>query len=118
MHNALQPHVVATIGGHNYRLVFDFEAVAEAEDILDRALITGLTQKDVYRPTVSLVRAMLFGVIHREHPNLTYEAVKALVTRENLLEVWAKVFEAWVKSNPEPEEAEGDAEADPKQAQS
>lgn len=116
MHNAVQPHVVATIGGHSYRLVFDFEAVAEAEDILDRALITGLTQKDVYRPTVSLVRAMLFGVIHREHPDLTYDAVKGLVNRDNLLEIWAKVFEAWVKSNPEPEE-EADA-ADPTPAQS
>lgn len=115
MHNALQPHVKLTLGGIEYRLVFDLDAIAEAEDILDRALITGLTQQDVFHPKVSLVRAMLFAVIHREHPDVTIDAVKHLVTRSNLLDVWTKVFEAWCLSNPEPEQ--GDT-ADPTQAQS
>jgi hypothetical protein len=115
MHNALQPHVKLTIGGVEYRLVFDLDAVAEAEDILDRALITGLTQQDVFRPKVSLVRAMLFAVLRREQPKLTYDEVKQIVTRANLTEVWTKVFEAWCQSNPEPEQDNSDEDPTPAQ---
>lgn len=114
MRNAVQPHVKLSLGGAEYRLVFDLDAVAEAEDMLDRALITGLTQQDVFRPKVSLVRAMLYAVLHHEHPEMTFDAVKHLVTRANLTEVWTKVFEAWCQSNPEPEH---EADADPTQAQ-
>jgi hypothetical protein len=116
MSNPLLPSVTINLMGTNYVLRFDFEAIADAEEIVDRSLITGLRPKDITTPKVRLVQAMFFAAAHREQPSLTFDAAKQLVTRENLPDVWTKVLEAWTASNPEPEVIE-DAPADPLPAQ-
>lgn len=101
-------HVKLTLGGVEYTLTYDFDAIAEAEEILDRPLITGLRGRDITTPKVSLVRAMFFATAHATHPELTLEQAKALITRANLVEVWTRVLQAWTEAQPDAEE--GDAE--------
>jgi hypothetical protein len=117
MSNPLLPSSKITIHGTDYVLRFDFEAVAEAEEIVNRPLITGLSMDDVYRPKVNLVRAMFFAAAHRDQPKLTYDAAKVLITRDNLNDVWMKVIEAWTAQNPTPDEQESPV-ADPTPVQS
>lgn len=106
MHHPEKPSVKLMLGGVSYSLVYDFEAIAEAEDILDKPLITGLRGRDITTPRVNLVRAMFFATAHATHPELTYEQAKALVTRDNLVEVWPKVLEAWTLAQPDAEESD------------
>ncbi len=117
--NTLQPPVKLTIGdgptADTYLLRFDFEAVAEVEEIVDMALITGLRAKDITAPKARLVQAMLFASAHADQPSLTWDQARKLVTKKNLPSVWSKVLEAWAMSNPEPEDQPA---ADPTQAQS
>ena len=75
-------------GGQNCRspavrlisMVFDFEAIADAEEITGRALLTGLRRQDIEAPSINLVRAMAFACIHKRHSLTTFEQVKPLVT--------------------------------------
>jgi hypothetical protein len=108
--NPTQPETTLSLGGLNYSLVFDFEAIADAEDLTGRALLTGLHAKDITAPTISLVRLMLYACLHAKQSKLTLDDVKALVTRKNIVEVWGKVLECWTAGMAEPEEDAVDAD--------
>lgn len=114
MNDPTAPVTKLAINGTEYSLLFDFEAVAEAEEFTGRPLLTGLRSKDITTPTISLVRAMLFACLHSQHPQITFDTAKSLVTRKNIAEVWGRVLEAWTASLAEPEPIAEDEEA-PKQ---
>lgn len=96
MANPLMPVVELTIGEQSYKLRFDFEAIAQAEDAAGIALLTGLSPKDVKTPRVNIVRGMLYASMLCEQPDVQYVQVKLMVTRENIAAIWGKVLEAWV----------------------
>jgi hypothetical protein len=109
MTTPVQPTTPLVLGGVQYQLLFNFEAIAQAEDLTDRPLLTGFRQRDWKTPTISFVRALLFACIRPNHPDLTYEFVHSLVTRKTLPAIWGAVLDAWVKGIAEPDE---DAEAE------
>jgi hypothetical protein len=111
--NPTQPDLSIALDGFKYELVFDFEAVATAEDLLGIPLLTGLTQKQATAPTISLVRAMLHACVLVKQPLMTYEETKALVNRHNITDIWVKVLECWVASMREPDPEEDAVAADP-----
>jgi hypothetical protein len=118
----MNPVALATplnLNGATYALLFDFEAVARAEEIVDRPLLTGLRQRDLNTPTITLVRAMFFACLQANHPTVDYATVKSLVTRKNLSEIWTAVLSAWTAGLAEPdEEEEPEVVADPLTGQS
>jgi hypothetical protein len=103
------------LDGTVYHLVFDFEAIAEAEEITGKSLITGLTTKLVKEPTINFVRAMFYASAKTMQPALTFDTAKKLITRKTIVDIWFKILEAWFNSAPEPEDAE--ASANPTQGQ-
>ncbi len=111
MNSPLNKLVLLDLGGVFYTLLFDFEAIAYAEDMTGRALLSGITPKEVTSPTISLVRAMLYAAIHTFHPTVTFDEAKALITRKNFVNVWTKLLEAWMNSWSD--EDEDDKKADP-----
>lgn len=115
MKNPTSPAVTLQIAGSSFDLVFDFEAIADAEEITGRALLTGLRRRDIESPAINLVRAMLFACLHSEQPKVTFSEVKPLVDRKNITEVWGKILEAWTEGLAEPSE---DKPADPPESQS
>jgi hypothetical protein len=115
MQNPTSPAVKLQIAGSSFDLVFDFEAIADAEEITGRALLTGLRRRDIEAPAINRVRAMLFACVHTTHALAKFVDVKKLVTRANLTEIWGKVLEAWTEGLAEPSE---DAPADPPGSQS
>lgn len=114
MTNLIQPAVKVTIAGEEYLLRFDFEAIAKAEELTNRALLTGLRMKDVDAPRINLVRAMLYACMLAEQPEMAYEMVRTLVTRRNLVELWEAVLEAWREGMVEAEDDEADTENPPR----
>jgi len=112
----MQPTVTIEIGADLFLLVFDFEAVAEAEDLTGRALLTGLTSKDARSPAINLVRGMFYACTRAHHAELDFAAIKSRINRKNIWEVWAKVLEAWTAGLVDPESDA--ARADPTQAPS
>ena len=72
------------------------QPVAIAEDMTDRALLTGITHESVYTPKINFVRAMLYACLLKHQPKMTYAEAKVLVTRENLATIWRAVVDAYV----------------------
>jgi hypothetical protein len=102
------------LNGETYSLVWDFEAIALAEDISDRPLLTGIKVRDITSPTISLVRAMLYACIHTNHTDVTWDHVKAMVTRKTFSDIWVAVLTAWNAGIGETEES---GDENPKTAQ-
>jgi hypothetical protein len=101
--NPTEPTVELTISGETYTLFFSFDAIAAAEEATGLALISGLRQKDVDAPRISLVRALLFGCMLPHQPKTTLAEVAALVNQWNWSAIWEKVLEAWVAGMKKPE---------------
>lgn len=111
------PVTTLSLNGATYSLVFEMESVALAEELTDRPLLTGLRQKDITTPKISLVQSMLFACILPRHPEMTLTQVKALVTRKNFYEVWGVVLNAWTAGLAEPDSEEDVVAADPTKSQ-
>jgi hypothetical protein len=108
-----QPLVELKLGNDTMHLVFDLDAIAEAEDLTDRSLLTGMQPRDVTRPTISLVRALLYAGLRRHQPQIGFEDVKEIVTRKTLYPIWEKVLEAYTFFCAEADEGEEATPADP-----
>ena len=102
--NPTKPSTDLVLGGRTYHLLL--ESVALAEDLSGRALLTGLRRQDYQTPTLNLVRTMLFACLNPNHPELTFDEVKAMVKRDNIPEIWTPILSAWFASlaEPDPEE--------------
>ena len=115
--NPVAPTTDLTIGGVTYRLLFSMAAVALAEELTDRPLLTGLRQKDINTPTIRLVQHMLFASLLPNHPETTLDDAMALVTRKNFYEVWGVVLSSWTAGLAEPDPEKDVVDADPTESQ-
>jgi hypothetical protein len=106
--NPVQPTTELKLNGVIYELVFDLEACAKAEEVLDRPLLTGLRRKDINTPSIRVVQGMLYSCIGANHPDMSFGQVKALVTRKNWPSIWSAVLSAWTLGLAEPDEADVD----------
>jgi hypothetical protein len=105
--NPTQPGVELTLGGLTYTLLFDFEAIATAEEATGQSLISGLHKKEVDSPRISLVRGLLWACLLPKQPAITQDEAAKLVNQHNLTAIWGKTLEAWVAGMAEPEAEEG-----------
>ena len=106
MSDPTQPVTKLTIGKKEYALEFDFDLIAKAEDLIERPLITGLSQRDVTSPKISTVRGMLYAALLRNHPDVTFDQVKEFVTPKSLRTIWEAVVIAYGKFCADPEDSE------------
>ena len=116
-HNPVAPVVELKFGGEVYQLQFSFDAIATAEDILNRPLLCGLDNKDYNAPKVSTVRALMFACMLPHRPETTLSEVKKMVKSvDSIKKVWGPVTSAWFQGMalPDPD----DVPADPPPGQS
>ena len=112
-HNPTEPVVKLELDGEEFDLLFELEAISAAEDVTGLALITGLREKDVQAPRISMIRALLWACLQPKQPSITRQAASVMVTQFNCHKIWDKVLEAWVTGMRKPKEG-----ADPTQGQS
>jgi hypothetical protein len=103
MSKKLQHPVTIKIRGVDYILLFNIDAVERAEDLTGKSLLTGIEQKYVLHPPISFVKAMLFSALLPVQPDTTYADASSLVDRDNIIDIWGKVIEAWFVQSPDPE---------------
>ena len=109
-HSPVAPTTELTLGGEKYQLLFTFDAVDTAETVLDRPLLMGLSQRDIYTPKISTVRGLLYACMLHNRPDTTFDKVKALINQRNMSEVWNVVRNAWVLGMAEPAKDEDSTE--------
>ena len=95
------------LGGIEYSLKFEFGAVADVEEELDKSLITGLDGNMINKPKISLVQTMLYTLLKPNKPDITFAEVKGLVTPHNIGAVWSAVIQTWVAALSTPTEETG-----------
>lgn len=110
MNNAIDAATELKLDGRTYHLLFDFEAVAQAEDATDQPLLTGLGQREVNHPRINLVRGMLYAGLLRHHPDISFAAARRMVTADAVPEIWGTILIAWAKARAKSEDGES---ADP-----
>jgi hypothetical protein len=111
MANPTAPATHLRIRDVDYTLAWDFQAIADAEEILGRSLITGLSQKDLKAPPIKLVQAMLYACLKKNHPTVTFPEAQAMVTLKNIGKIWGAVTDTWVTAMNEPDEDDPVGEA-------
>jgi hypothetical protein len=107
--NPALPTVAITFNDKEYRLCFDFNAIALAEEATGLNMFSSF---DFTHLSATKFRAMLFASLKHNHPDITLEEAGAFVTSKNLAEITVKMVEAWHGSRPEVKEAEGNVEAE------
>jgi hypothetical protein len=111
--NPIKPSTSLKAGDVTYELLFDFDAVAHAEELTNSPLLTGLDSKSINTPKISTIQNMLFACLIPLQPKITLAEAKALVTRKIYRDVWSIVLNAWVAGLAEPEPDEDAPDADP-----
>jgi hypothetical protein len=96
--NPALPKVPITLNGKQYRLVFDFNAIARVEELTGMNLFGSF---DFTNLNASKFRAMLYASLLKENPAITLDEAGELINAKNLAEITIKMVEAWHGSRPE-----------------
>jgi len=96
------------VDGTEYKLVYDFNAIAEAEALTGLNLLTGMINlwQDLTATKLmgaSIVRGLLYAALR---PKLDLEAVGHMIRVDTLTDIVAAIREAYAESMPVPEKNE------------
>jgi hypothetical protein len=81
------------LGAKTYKLCFDFDAIARAEEITGMPLMAGV---DFGNVGVKRVRAMLYASSLKAQPNVTLNDFTRHITPANIGRIEKALLEAWV----------------------
>jgi hypothetical protein len=116
--NPIKPSVEVTLRKQTFQLVFDYDAIALAEELTGKALILGMPREAFDAPTINRVRAMFYACTRAKHPDITYEHVKALINSPQVqASAWVAVIDVWNRDAKQLEADEAEANTDPTQDQ-
>lgn len=97
------------LGKKTYKLCFDFDAIARAEEMTGMPLMAGVDFSNV---GIRRVRAMLYASALKAQPEATLDEFTRLITPASIKKIERALVEAWVASV-EQEEAEEEASENP-----
>jgi len=109
------PDVKLILAGKTYQLVFDFNAIAQAE------IATGinLLQASIDTASAQSLRGLLWASLLKQNPTISIEHVGSLITMKNAPTIWAAIREAWFGSvaidsedTPQPGEPQAETASD------
>lgn len=103
--------------GVRYQMVLDANAFCEIEGVLGYDLPSLINSLNQNRPSIRVMRAVLFGALHRNH-GLTLEGAGDLLQRMGLERTFDEVGTVAKASLPQKEEGDASGEAQPPVARS
>ncbi len=109
--NPAWPYTEIVIDGTTYKMVFDYAALAQAEDYLLRQGHEVNILVPMLRRTFSSLRVLFAVSLVAYHPDLDFSETQNWVTKENILEVIQAVDAAWNEAMPK----EGEGPPQPEQ---
>jgi hypothetical protein len=87
--------------GKEWRLCFDFNAIAAAEQLTGCNLLQGIGGALVHTMTVVQFRALFYAALIKAHPDITLEAAGALITIANMGDIRDALLKSYGVSMPE-----------------
>lgn len=103
------PDVSLTIKDKTYSLVFDFNAIVEAE----RVTGTNLLDKVLGSIDAKSLRGLLWASLIKAQPNITIEQAGDLITLHNASRIREAIVTAWFGSIEDTDSASGEAQQTP-----
>lgn len=88
------------LGNKTYQLIFDFDAIAQAERITGMPLLFWV---DLNSVTVERTRAMLYASALKAHPGVTLEEFTPFLRLKYAQRIQEALVKAWRDSTPEEE---------------
>lgn len=110
MANPKDTSVSINLGGKEYKMGYDFNALAELEDKLGRSMLEAGAMNF---KSVKEIRYFVWASLLKDSPNITVQEAGALITPGNMAEVTKKLVEAQGSSIPDPEESKEGADPTP-----
>jgi hypothetical protein len=100
--------VQVQVDDKTYKLLFDFNALAEAEAITKTNLLTGMWAFLTNRESMTAVqlRGILYASLRKAHPEMTIDDAGALIRLDTFAELNQAVNAAFVISMPEKKRVE------------
>lgn len=89
------------IDDQTYNLVYDFNAIAEAERLAGCNLMHGLALILLDAPTAGQFRGLLYAALRKGHPKITLAQAGALVRIDTMPEIQEALLRAYNASLPE-----------------
>ena len=105
--NPIVKYASLELNGMEYKLCWDFNAIAVAEEITGQEL---LLRSDPGRITAKQLRGMLYAAMLRAQPSITLDHVTELITFKHAPIIANALTQAWIDSNQEPEKNGNGAE--------
>lgn len=96
------PKVSLTLNGREWHLCFDYAALALAERKLAEAgtPVNMLIAMDMRDLNITRLPFVLFAALLREHPEITFKEIGALVTMDSLPRIYIAIVDAYLASCP------------------
>ena len=103
-------YVPLEIDGETYRLAYDFNAIAEAENLINVAipdpryqvnLLQGIARVLLGAPTANQLLGLLYAALRMAHPKMTMAQVAALIRIDTTEDVVNGLVRAYNASCPE-----------------
>ena len=92
---------VVPIDGTDYRLVYSFNAIAEAEERAKCNLLHGLSATLLNTMTAGQLRGMFYAALRANHADLTIDQAGGLIRLDTLPGIVKAIGEAFVLSMPD-----------------
>lgn len=96
--NPVYPSAALVIDGQEYRLVYDYGAIAEAEAVVNRGRSTAERVNLLYGLMVMMDAATLPGLLlaalRAQHPAITFEQVRAMIRPDTALDIYNAIHAA------------------------
>ena len=97
---AVKPSVTLEIEGEAYRLVFDYNAIADAETLAGCNLLHGISASMFGTLSAAQLRGLLYAALKPEQPAITLKEAGDLIRIDRLPDIYRAISEAWAVSLP------------------
>lgn len=97
----LTQYTELTLGKKTYKLAYDFDAIAKAEEITGLQLLLGINW---HKLTAAQLRGLLYASLLKGQPEMKLADLNPLMRPKHLSEIAEAVVSAWVASNKDEEE--------------
>lgn len=103
------------LNGKTYSLLYDFEAIAKAEDLTGLELLVGVNWRKI---NARRIRAMLYASMLQAHPDITMKEITGLLSLRNVPRIEQALAECWLDSSADPEPKANPPQPEPEPAKS
>lgn len=101
--DAVTPSAEVEIDGQAFRLVYDFNAIADAESAAGCNLLHGLSATMLNTMNAAQLRGLFWAALRRHHPGITVQRAGELIRLDTMPQIIEGIGQAFVLAMPKKE---------------